>query len=203
MRHRWARLAPVLVVLALAACTDGDGAGPSTSTSTSAPTSSTSDGVGTGAGGAGEEGPATSAPVAGAEDWDGVRHDIGIVDRIDRLEDGRTIVVFDRVQLITEDGEKEAAELDEEPIVYGNTDVAFVNENRRLRRYVAAPDVEVLLLANLRETCSDRQDPSAPRWERVTVDAAVDRSLWRDFQQVALTFDGAGRVTRVRFSSSC
>lgn len=136
-------------------------------------------------------------------DWDGTRFDIGIVDRIDRTEDGRTLVVFDRVQLETEDGRKEAAAFDEEPIVYGNTDYPFVNENTRLRTYVVAPDVEVLVLDNPRAVCPGGDaDPADPVWRPTTVDAAVDTSVWSDFQQVSLTFSG-GLVARIRFSTGC
>lgn len=204
MRRLTGTVLAVLLALTAGACSDDaddEGAAPSSTTST-APGGSDGDGD--------SDGDTTSTTTAvsipeGAEDWDGTRYDVGIVDRIDRLEDGRTIVVFDRVQLETEDGRKEAAAFDEEPIVYGNTDQPFVNENTRLRRYVVSPQVEVLVLGNQREVCPGGDaDPQPAMWDGSSVDAAVDGSLWERYQQVSLTFDAAtGHVTRIRFSTAC
>lgn len=136
-------------------------------------------------------------------DWDGVRFDIGVLDRIDRTEDGKTLVVFDRMQLTTAGGTKTGKDFTAEPIVYGNTDAPLTNDSTRLRTYVAGPGIEVLRLANLRQTCADQAGAAAPRWAPVTVDQVVDQSLWRDYPQVSLTFSTDGLVTRLRLSSGC
>ena len=167
---------------------------PDVTTSSGAPT------TGSAVGGPTSPPPATPA---GEGDWDGVRYDLGVLDRIDRTEDGRILVVFDRVQLSEGLEAKEAKDFTEEPIVYGNTDAPFLNDNPRLRTYVADPAVEVLRIANLRDTCSDRDDAAEAVWQEVTVDDVVRDALWDEYQQVSLTFDPRGRVIRIRLSSSC
>ena len=145
----------------------------------------------------------TTTSATGAEDWDGVRFDFGIIDRIDRTEDGRTLVVFDRTQ-IADDPPRSAPDFTEEPIYFGNTDVVYLNDNPRLRTYVAARTVEVLRLANPQQACSGLTDERQPPvWRSISVDDVVDGALWEDFDQVALTFDADGRVTRIRLSSGC
>ena len=143
-----------------------------------------------------------TSPTRNVRDWDGVRFDIGIVDRIDRTEDGLTLIVFDRVQLETEGGRKSGKDFTEEPIVVGNTDYPFVNDNRSLRTYVASRNVDVLRIANVRQTCADGSS-APPQWEAVTVDQVVARSLWKDYPQVSLTFTPDGFVSRLRLSSGC
>ena len=145
----------------------------------------------------------TTTSATGAEDWDGVRFDFGIIDRIDRTEDGRTLVVFDRTQ-IADDPPRSAPDFTEEPIYFGNTDVVYLNDNPRLRTYVAARAVEVLRLANPQQACSGlTDDRQPPVWRSISVDQVVDGALWNDFDQVALTFAADGRVTRIRLSSGC
>lgn len=146
----------------------------------------------------------TSPTTLGAEDWDGVRFDFGIIDRIDRTEDGRTLVVFDRTQLDL-DPPRSAPDFTEEPVHYANTDVIYKNDNTRLRTYVADDRVEVLRLANAEQACSGLTDDrrEAPVWQPTSVDAVVDAALWDDYDQVALTFDPRGLVIRIRLSSGC
>ena len=178
----------VAALLSLGACSgNGDDASGAPATTTTSPRATST---------------ASSAdePVT---NWDGVRFDLGVVAGIDRTEGGRTLVRFDRVQLHEGTEPTDAGDFTEEPIVVGNTDAPFLNENSRLRTYEAAADVEVLRVANLRRTCSDLEDREEPRWERVTVDDAVRQALWEEFRQVSLTFDPSGRVTRIRFAASC
>jgi hypothetical protein len=151
--------------------------------------------------------PTTASPApagtSAVRDWDGTRFDIGRLDRIDRTEDGKTLVVFDRMQLDQGTGLKSGKDLTAEPIVYGNTDMPLVNDTTRLRTYVATPGMEVLRLANARETCVDLMTPRPPRWEPATVDQVVDQSLWKDYPQVSLTFSTDGFVSRLRLSTGC
>jgi hypothetical protein len=139
---------------------------------------------------------------AAVRDWDGTRFDVGVVNRIDRTEDGKTLIVFDRMQLDQGQGPKSGKDLTSEPIVYGNTDMPLVNDTTKLRTYVAGPGMEVLRLGNVRETC-DPRPPRPPRWEPVSVDQVVDQSLWRAYTQVSLTFSADGYVSRLRLSSGC
>jgi hypothetical protein len=191
------RAAAVAAALLAGACADQDEqTAPGTSTSSSTSTTSTT---------ATSTSVATTSTALRADrlDWDGVRFDYGILDRIDRTEDGRTIVVFDRGQLPGGTDNTEAADLTEEPVVVGNTDLGMVNDSTRLRSYVAARDVEVLRIANLRRTCADLEDAEEPRWERITVDDVIEDDLAAELQQVSLTFDGDGLVRRIRLSSGC
>lgn len=203
MRRRL--LATLLLPLALlgAACSgdDDDRGADATTTTTEADDETTSSTATTTAEGITSSTTSTTGRPSTKEvgDWDDVRFDAGIVDRIDRTEDGLTRIVFDRVQV---EG-KQAKDFTEEPIYAGNTDVVYQNDNTRLRTYIAAPTIEVLKLANVQETCSGNENRTDPVWTRITVDEAVNESIWRELQQVSVTFDGAGHVTRLRFSSGC
>jgi len=176
---------------------DGGAVGEAAPTSTSAPPSTTA--------APGTTAAVTTVPTKAKDvrDWDGVRFDIGIVDRIDRTEDGKTLVVFDRMQVITGSGTKEGKAFTAEPIEVGNTDYPFLNDNTRLRTYVASPRIEALRVANLRQVCADIAKPEEPRWEPVTVNQVVDQSLWKEYQQVSLSFSSEGLVSRLRLSSGC
>ena len=202
LRREIALAALVCSVAVLGACNGGDD-DPEPTTTTSEPVSTTTV-------------PATSAPSAptatgGAaagdvRDWDNVRFDIGIVDRIDRTEDGKTLVVFDRVQIPAEDGSgkmQEAKDFTEEPIVVSNQDEVFVNENKRLRTYVVSPRVEVVRWSNRDARCEGPGNGPDVTWAPMTIDQAVSQSIWRDMTQVSLTFDTSGQVTRIRFADGC
>lgn len=145
----------------------------------------------------------TTSVAKDVRDWDGVRFDVGILHRIDRTEDGLTLIVFDRVQLETVSGRKEGKDFTTEPIVVGNTDNPFVNESKRLRTYVAAPDMEVLVIANLGQTCDLEGNDAEPRWEQTSVDRTVGDRLWERHGQVSLTFTPDGHVLRLRLASGC
>ena len=147
----------------------------------------------------------TSPPTtrAGAGDWEGFHWDYGVIDRIDRTEDGKTRIVFDRGELPGATSNQSVGDFTEEPIVYGNTDLGMVNQNPKLRTYVADDAVEVLRITNLRDTCADREDAAPARWGKVSVDVVVDGSLWEEYRQVSLTFDVTGLVLRIRLSSGC
>lgn len=138
----------------------------------------------------------------GARDWDGARFDFGRIERVHR--DGDELLVdFDRTQLVTDGGiRKSGPDFTEEPVVVGNTDEPTVNENRRLRTYVVRPDAEALVIDNLFETCSDLEQPAAPRWRRLRLEELGDMTF-SDHSQVSLTFDPEGLVMRVRLSRGC
>ena len=148
--------------------------------------------------------PAPEAPDdGGARDWDGARFDFGRIQRVHRQGD-ELLLDFDRTQLVTDDGSRKSGpDFTEEPVVVGNTDEPTVNENRRLRTYIVRPDAEALVIDNLRDTCSDLEQPAPPRWRRLDLEALVDSRLWPDYPQVSLTFDPEGFVMRVRLSRAC
>lgn len=86
---------------------------------------------------------AGAAGTAAVRDWDGVRFDVGVVNRIDRTEDGTTLIVFDRMQPDGGQGLTSGQALTTEPIVYGSTDVRQLNDTTRLRPHVATTGIEV------------------------------------------------------------
>jgi len=190
----WRALLAAGTLALLGACSSDDDPSASRATTTTSPSATSTTAAASST---------TPTTREGRLDWDGVRFDYGILDRIDRTEDGRTIVVFDRGQLPGGLGNAQAADLTEEPVVVGNTDLGMVNDNPRLRSYVAATDLEVLRIANLRRTCADLDDAEEPAWERITVDDVLDDDLADELRQVSLTFDDDGFVRRIRLSSGC
>jgi|GEM_PF-4922626 len=149
-------------------------------------------------------------------DWDGTHWDAGNVVGVTQ-EGGEWVVTFDRYGLYGDgDGLKEAKQLTREPLVYANSDYPYVNQNPKLRRYLLAPNAQVLEIANTHEICRARfaqppQKPEAPRFVPVDVAKLVATSKRGDLAapgltargQDALTFDGSGRITRMVFSGGC
>lgn len=179
-----AALALLLTMLLLAAC--GDGLGGEAASSTSA-----ADG--------------TAPPPAGgaALDWDGVRYDFGRITGLSS-NDNQDLMTFDRYQLYGDNGElQSAADFTEEPIVVGNSDVPWVNDNPQERTYVIAPDAEVLTLANRGEfECGGNGQTGRPAWQSNTVDDLFAAGTPQS-DQVSLMFGDDGRVTLIRISEGC
>ena len=179
-----AALALLLTMSLLAAC--GDGLGGESASSTSA-----ADG--------------TAPPPAGgaALDWDGVRYDFGRITGLSSNEN-QDLMTFDRYQLYGDNGElQSAADFTEEPIVVGNSDVPWVNDNPQERTYVIAPDAEVLTLANRGEfECGGNGQSGSPAWQSNTVDDLFAAGTPQS-DQVSLMFGDDGRVTLIRISEGC
>lgn len=179
-----AALALLLTMSLLAAC--GDGLGGESASSTSA-----ADG--------------TAPPPAGgaALDWDGVRYDFGRITGLSS-NDNQDLMTFDRYQLYGDNGElQSAADFTEEPIVVGNSDVPWVNDNPQERTYVIAPDAEVLTLANRGEfECGGNGQSGSPAWQSNTVDDLFAAGTPQS-DQVSLMFGDDGRVTLIRISEGC
>ena len=146
--------------------------------------------------------PVTRPAEVGALDWDGVHYDFGRITAVRRL--GSNVVIdFDRVQLLTENGPKSAPDFTEEPILVGNSDVETQNGSTKTRAYVLEPQAEVLTLANrLTLDCGGRPDGDPPQWRTGDV-ASLVASGPPDSEQVALTFDADGHISRVRVAESC
>ena len=73
--------------------------------------------------------PSTAQPGGNALDWDGVRYDFGRITGLSSNEN-EDLLTFDRYQLYGDDGELQSApDFTEEPIVVGNSDLPWVNDN--------------------------------------------------------------------------
>lgn len=181
---RWALVA--IAVVALASC-EGDSAEREVADDTTTTTSSTS-----------------STAGASPRDWDEVRFDFG--DTLDVEQEGSDLVIeFDRYQTYGSngtDGLESAPDYMEEPILYGNTGVEWVNDNPKTRRYTMAPDGEIMILANGSDLCKTVDEYSA-RWGVVPTDRFLRNRMWEQFGQDSVTFDRRGFVTRLRLSEGC
>lgn len=146
-------------------------------------------------------GAATPGPIDNGDYEVGLRYDYGVVTAVRREADDQISVQFNRQQLHTDDGLRSGTQLTAEPVVYGNSDVPWVDDNDRLRRYVLAPDAEVLRLADP-APCGGGPEPAGPVWQSLGV-RGLDSGALSGRTQDALTFDETGRVSRVRLSTSC
>ena len=145
--------------------------------------------------------PATP-PGGSALDWDGVRYDFGRITGLSSSEN-EDLITFDRYQLYGDNGElQSASDFTEEPVVVGNSDLPWVNDNTRQRTYVIDPDAEVLTLANSGRLECGGNEGEAPEWQSNTVDDLFAAGT-PDSDQVSLMFGGDGRVTLIRVSESC
>jgi hypothetical protein len=150
----------------------------------------------------------TTTTIAGPTtvgDFKGQKFDGGFVRGVTRT--GPVVQIsFDRYQVYVEqpDGQyvlRSGAELTTEPILFGNTDVPFVNGNPRLRTFTLAPDVTILRIAEPVPCASD--DPRAdPVWQPITV-ADLEGGAWKDRQEDSLTFNPSGLVQQLRLSTGC
>ena len=179
-----AALALLLTMSLLAAC--GDGLGGESASSTSA-----------------ADGTAPPPTGSAALDWDGVRYDFGRITGLSSNEN-QDLMTFDRYQLYGDNGKLQSApDFTEEPIVVGNSDVPWVNDNPQERTYVIAPDAEVLTLANRGEfECGGNGQSGSPAWQSNTVDDLFAAGTPQS-DQVSLMFGDDGRVTLIRISEGC
>ena len=147
--------------------------------------------------------PRTAATTSGTLDWDGVRYDFGRITGLSSNEN-QDLITFDRYQLYGDGGELlSAANFTEEPIVVGNSDVPWVNDNPKERTYVLDPEAEVLSLANPgRIACGGNDQTERPEWQSGTVEDLL-RMGTPDSDQVSLTFSAEGKVVLVRISQGC
>lgn len=118
---------------------------------------------------------------------------------------------------------REGKELRREPLMYGNTDVPYLNESSKLRSYLLAPDAETVRISNASDICEwpDSHDhisePHAQRPDPVFEAVGLDDLLAAnrlasdlngtgtqyDGRQDARTFDSAGQIVRLVFASGC
>ena len=146
--------------------------------------------------------PPTAKPGGNALDWDGVRYDFGRITGLSSNEN-EDLLTFDRYQLYGDNGELQSApDFTEEPIVVGNSDLPWVNDNTKERTYVIDPEAEVLTLANSGRLECGGNEGEAPEWQSNTVDDLFAAGT-PDSDQVSLMFSDEGRVTLIRVSESC
>lgn len=148
-------------------------------------------------------GTATTVPAEGNDpmDYEGQLYDFGeITDVIS--QDGVVMIRFDREQLYADDGTLQSGkDFTSEPIVYGNTDVPYVNDSPAIRTFVLADDPQILRIADPIPCASD-EFPAEPVWKPISTSELVD-GAWRDRLMDSLTFDRNGLVARVRLSGAC
>ena len=146
--------------------------------------------------------PSTAQPGGNALDWDGVRYDFGRITGLSSNEN-EDLLTFDRYQLYGDNGKLQSApDFTEEPIVVGNSDLPWVNDNTKERTYVIDPDAEVLTLANRGRLECGGNEGEAPEWQSNTVDDLFAAGT-PDSDQVSLMFSDEGKVTLIRVSESC
>jgi hypothetical protein len=137
----------------------------------------------------------------------GLRWDIGIIVSIDVDSDGQVRMDYDRVALCNGCS---SLDLTERPMaIVGNTDMPYLNENRRLRNYPVSESVEVTVISPewLETSCalwSGGPDAGEPIWEAASVDTLLSRLQSSDrIHQTALTFDADGIVTAIQVGGGC
>jgi len=136
-----------------------------------------------------------------AGDYDGQLYDFGAITEVNRT--GSSVeVIFNRQQLYTDGGKLQSgSQFSQEPIVYGNTDVPYVDDSTKTRRFVLAPDAQVLRIADPIPCASD-EIIADPVWANTGVDALVAGN-WKDRLEDTLSFRSDGLVDQVRLSSGC
>lgn len=134
-------------------------------------------------------------------DYEGQLYDFGVITAVEG-SGGVVSIEFNRQQLYADDGTlMSGRDFNEEPIIYGNTDVPYVDDSPEVRRFVLAPTATVLRIADP-VPCADGSGPAEPVWEEITVDDLY-RGAWQDRTEDTLSFDLSGLVTQVRLSTSC
>ena len=147
--------------------------------------------------------PTTTGAPGGTDvgDFAGERFDFGEIKGVKRLGD-RVEISFNRQQLYADDGSLQSGTLfTSEPIVYGNTDVPYVDDSPKLRRFVLAPDARVLVIGTP-VPCASDEVVAQPTWNPMSLDELVAGGWTQDLED-SLTFGADGHVTQVRLSTAC
>lgn len=134
-------------------------------------------------------------------DYEGQRYDFGEITAV-RREGSGVVLIFNRQQVYTDDGSLvSGTDLTEEPVLYGNTDMPYVDQSKATRRFVLADDAVVLRIADP-VPCASDDEPAPPVWDELAIDELVS-GAWKDRLMDSLTFDARGRVSQVRLSTAC
>lgn len=140
-------------------------------------------------------------PALDVGDYEGQLYDFGQITDV-RGSGGAVHLEFNRQQLYADDGTLvSGSDFNEEPIVYGNTDVPYVDDSPQIRRFVLSPMVRVIRIADPIPCASD-ENPTDPVWQEITVDDLV-QGAWIDRLEDTLSFGQDGLVSQVRLSTAC
>jgi hypothetical protein len=148
---------------------------------------------------------ATSGARGDVYDFEGQRFDIGMLQGHREIE-GATVIDFDRYQAYVDGELRSGKQLAKEPVIYGNTDVPWVNDSTKIRQFRLASDVAFLAINrdSLVAYCRAQDaDPSAtpPKvsWDHVDFETFNRSNLVIE----TLTFDAEGAVTQIRSLDGC
>lgn len=140
-------------------------------------------------------------PALDVGDYEGQLYDFGQITDV-RGSGGAVHLEFNRQQLYADDGTLvSGSDFNEEPIVYGNTDVPYVDDSSKSRTFVLAPDAVVVRLADPLP-CFYDEHPTDPVWNPIPVAELLSGS-WKDRTQDTLSFRQDGLVSQVRLSAAC
>jgi hypothetical protein len=148
--------------------------------------------------------PTASAAAAPTGDWDGARFDVGTIEGVGTVG-AYTSIELDRWSYTDPDGRTaDAAGLTAEPLVGWWRESPFSNLSDRLRTFVLAPDVEVLVLDPARRAQACAGPPGAagePVWEAAG-SSALDQAT-ADGTFAVITYADSGLVARLRLTRGC
>ena len=140
-------------------------------------------------------------PATDVGDYEGQLYDFGAITDV-RTEGEVVVVVFNRQQLYAEDGTLlSGRDFNEEPILYGSTDVPYIDDSATTRRFVLSPTVRVLRIADP-VPCASDDAPADPIWDELPVEDLL-AGAWLDRVMDTLSFDQTGVVSQVRLSTAC
>ena len=128
-----------------------------------------------------------------ADDWEGQRWDLGLISHVDL---NNATIAFDREQIADPDGAFQSGPtITAEPMITSSSEVR--NENWRLRTFVLAARPELLRPA----VATGCPTAAAADWQTFPLsDLPAVRS---QDPQASLSFDGSGRVVRIRLFRTC
>jgi hypothetical protein len=138
-------------------------------------------------------------------DWDSARFDVGRITGMTTIDDFPAIQ-FDRYSYQDpQAGPIDASGFDEEPVVYWWVEEPFVNQSTTVRRFVLAPEVEVLVLADTGEdeACTTPRPDRLPRPTWTTMEMSFLETDNATQAYASLTYSDDGLVERVRFTRGC
>lgn len=217
MRSSWSRSVVAVALVAVGAavaagCGSGDttqGATEKQSTHNTASSGSSGSSVRSTTTDAASTTTATTAPppttasggAVDAGDYEGQLYDFGEIKAVTR-SGAAVSISFDREQIYDDSGNLvSGTQLTQEPVIYGSTDVPYVNDSTKLRRFTLASSVRVLRIDDP-VPCASDDPPGTPSWRQLSVDQLV-AGAWHDRLMDALTFGPDGLVTQVRLSTAC
>lgn len=138
-------------------------------------------------------------------DWDDAKFDVGRITGTTEVGEFPAIL-FDRYSYQDpQAGAIDASGFREEPVRFWWVDEPFFNQSTNVRRFVLAPDVEVLVLSDAGESEACTSPPPAnlprPTWTLVELSFLDSENATQAF--ASLTYTQNGLVERIRFTRGC